>query len=134
MDITLQELKLVYQIGHGGLPCDKPEVPARCMVVIHTNGVHTVDFCYCACDLSDRSNNLKQLLRNNWYPATTVDPATCATFEALELFRLLNVIGNINMHNFVGMVERLTDPTKIRPIPVSLFEISNVPGVDKNHR
>ncbi|KAJ7701888.1 hypothetical protein B0H17DRAFT_1128104 [Mycena rosella] len=65
-DITIDELDVVYQVGHG---------------------------------------------------ASTIDPATCATFEALELYRLLNVMGNINVHDFVRMLERRTNPTKVKPIP-----------------
>ncbi|KAJ6558618.1 hypothetical protein DFH09DRAFT_1084132 [Mycena vulgaris] len=63
------------------------------------------------CDLADTNNNLSQLLRNWWYPASTVDPATCATFQALELYRVLNVMGNINARDFVGSLKHLTDAT-----------------------
>ncbi|KAJ7062443.1 hypothetical protein B0H15DRAFT_794789, partial [Mycena belliarum] len=116
-DVTLTSLGLVYQVGHGGLPCPRPEPAERTMVVVHTNGIHIVDFHYCGCDLSDRANHLAQLMGTAWYPATTIEPATCATFEALELFRLLNVVGNLNVHDFVGSLERRTDATKIRPVP-----------------
>ncbi|KAJ7061126.1 hypothetical protein C8F01DRAFT_1288320 [Mycena amicta] len=51
-------------------------------------------------------------------PATTTDPETCATLEALELFRLLQVVGNVNVHDFVGTLERLTDPTRVDATPV----------------
>ncbi|KAJ7026219.1 hypothetical protein C8F04DRAFT_1268392 [Mycena alexandri] len=114
---TLQGLKLVYQLGHGGLPCPRPEAVTRTMVVIHTNGLHTVDYRYCSCDLADRANNLQQLQRSEWYPATTVDPASCATYQCLDLYRMLNVVGNINVHDFVGSLERLTDATKITKLP-----------------
>ncbi|KAJ7170643.1 hypothetical protein C8R43DRAFT_1120404 [Mycena crocata] len=116
-DVTLVSLGLVYQLGHRGLSCPVPHDVLRRMVVIHTNGIHTIHYRYCGCDLSDRASNLDQLLRNAWYPATTVDPATCTTFEALKLYRLLNVVGNLNVHDFVGTLEHRTDPTKIKPIP-----------------
>ncbi|KAJ7050920.1 hypothetical protein C8F01DRAFT_1237590, partial [Mycena amicta] len=44
-------------------------------------------------------------------------PGTCATLEALEQFRLLQVVGNVNVHDFVGTLERLTDPTRVDPTP-----------------
>ncbi|KAJ7689131.1 hypothetical protein B0H17DRAFT_937687 [Mycena rosella] len=94
-DITLQSLQLVYQLGHGGLPCPKPEQPKRTMVLMHTNRIHTISFQYCGCDLSNHANNLRQLLQNSWYPAT------CTTFKVLELYHLLNVVDNINVHDFV---------------------------------
>ncbi|KAJ6494924.1 hypothetical protein DFH09DRAFT_1084149 [Mycena vulgaris] len=79
-DVMLCSLGLVYQVGHGGLPCITPVNPAHTMVVIHTNGIHTTT-----------PTTSSSYSRNNWYPATTVDPATCATFKSLELYRLLNV-------------------------------------------
>jgi hypothetical protein len=39
------------------------------------------------------------------------DPTTCATFKVLDLFRLLNVVGNVNCHDFINALERLTDAT-----------------------
>ncbi|KAJ7749253.1 hypothetical protein DFH07DRAFT_746766, partial [Mycena maculata] len=50
-----------------------------------------------------------QYLRTMWYPATSTDPTTCATFQVLNLFRLVNVVGNTHCHNFIGSLERLTD-------------------------
>ncbi|KAJ7790270.1 hypothetical protein B0H13DRAFT_2245702 [Mycena leptocephala] len=88
--VTLESLGLVYQLAP----------TARTMVVMDTEYIHTVRYRYCACDMSDRASNLDQLLRSGWYLATTVDPATCATFASLELFRLLNVVRNINVHDF----------------------------------
>ncbi|KAJ7062990.1 hypothetical protein B0H15DRAFT_794749 [Mycena belliarum] len=106
---TLAELNVVYQVGHGGHPCPRPHPTERSMVVMDVNAIHTVRYQYCGCDLSDSAQNLEQLLRNGWYPATTVDPGTCATFAVLDLFRLLSVVGNINAHDFVGTLERQTD-------------------------
>ncbi|KAJ7847056.1 hypothetical protein B0H13DRAFT_2362609 [Mycena leptocephala] len=115
--VTLLGLGLVYQLGHGGHPCPRPAPTTRTMVVMDTQRIHTVHYRYCACDNSDYAQNLEQLLRNGWYPATTVDPATCATFAALELFRLLNVVGNINVHDFVGTLERRTNASQVNSVP-----------------
>ncbi|KAJ7838429.1 hypothetical protein B0H13DRAFT_2367453 [Mycena leptocephala] len=106
---TLESLGLTYQLGHQGLSCPAPVPLKRTMVVLDTNGVHTLRFQYCACLASQQSNNLQQILRNGWYPATVTDPSTCATFNVLDLFRLLNVVGNMNVHDFVGSLERRTD-------------------------
>ncbi|KAJ7855835.1 hypothetical protein B0H13DRAFT_1902935 [Mycena leptocephala] len=109
-------LGLVYQLGHHGLPCEFPGA-RRSMVVMNGTGIHTIEFQYCGCDRSSQTNNLGQLLDNGWYPATTVDPSTCATIECLETFRLLNVIGNITVHDYVGTLERLTDPLHVSSVP-----------------
>ncbi|KAJ6607425.1 hypothetical protein B0H10DRAFT_1818202 [Mycena sp. CBHHK59/15] len=113
---TLASLGCVYQLGHGGHPCPHPAPAVRTMVVMDTQYIHSVRFQYCACDKSDDAMNLEQLLRNGWYPATTTDPATCATFAALELFRLLNVVGNINVHDFVGTLERRSDACRVKAV------------------
>ncbi|KAK6992988.1 CxC2 domain-containing protein [Favolaschia claudopus] len=108
---------LVYQLGHGGHPCPHPAPVARDMIVLDFPHVHHVKYRYCACDLSDRANNLQQLLRNDWYPATTVDPATCTTFATLEIFRLLSVVGGINVNDFVHTMEKNTDPWGVDQVP-----------------
>ncbi|KAJ7615082.1 hypothetical protein DFH06DRAFT_1013756 [Mycena polygramma] len=113
-----KSLGLVYQVGHYGFPCRYPK-PERSMVVMDVTGIHTITFCYCGCEKSQRAPNgeIGQLLGDGWYPATTVDPETCATLEALETFRLLNVIGNITVHDFVSTLERKTDPTRVSEVP-----------------
>ncbi|KAJ7226774.1 hypothetical protein GGX14DRAFT_347841 [Mycena pura] len=115
--VTLAAIGCVYQLGHGGHPCPRPAPKVRTMVVLDTQHIHTVNFQYCGCDASDHAMNLEQLLRNGWYPATMVDPATCATFACLDLFRLLNVVGNITVHDFVGTLERQTHAINVKPIP-----------------
>ncbi|KAF7310200.1 CxC2 domain-containing protein [Mycena indigotica] len=60
---------------------------------------------------------LSQLLDNAWYPATTIEPATCATFRVLDLFRTLKVVGNMNAHDFVGSLERLSNATFTEQLP-----------------
>ncbi|KAJ7040106.1 hypothetical protein C8F04DRAFT_948846 [Mycena alexandri] len=112
-------LGIVYQLGHHGHACDFPDARERTMVVMDITGVHKVTYRFCACEKARRFVNgtLGQLMGNAWYPATTVDPETCASFESLELFRLLNVVGNLNVHDFVRSLERRTDPLLVTKIP-----------------
>ncbi|KAJ7038352.1 hypothetical protein C8F04DRAFT_1179974 [Mycena alexandri] len=117
VNTTLTKLGCVYQLGHGGHTCPRPAPTTHNMVVMDTEVIQTVNYRYCGCDKADRANNLEQLMRNGWYPATTVDPETCATFGALETFRTLNVVGNINVHDFVGAMERQTDPCQVETVP-----------------
>ncbi|KAJ7188428.1 hypothetical protein C8R46DRAFT_1205581 [Mycena filopes] len=106
---TLRELGLVYQLGHGGGVCLGPDPKIRQMVVLSHPYVHTVKFRYCRCRLSDFADPVQQLLRNRWYPATQTDPSTCATFVTLDIFRLQNVVGNMNVYDFVTSMERQTN-------------------------
>ncbi|KAJ6475018.1 hypothetical protein C8R47DRAFT_986520 [Mycena vitilis] len=106
---TLRALGLVYQLGHGGHPCKFPDPPKRTMVVIHESAVHKISYRFCKCSAAAHANPLRQLLRNGWYPATNTDPDTCATFSVLDLFRLLNVGGNVNAYDYIAALERKTD-------------------------
>ncbi|KAJ6568311.1 hypothetical protein DFH09DRAFT_918130 [Mycena vulgaris] len=112
----LISLGLVYQLGHHGFPCAFPK-PMRSMVVMDLRGIFTVDFRYCGCEKGESTSNLDQLLGNAWYPAMTIDPETCATYKALDHFCLQNVVGNVNVHDFVGVLERLTDPLGVSSVP-----------------
>jgi hypothetical protein len=108
------------------------------MTVIHTNGIHQIRYRYCNCTrahtLGD-NNNLSQLLRGRWYPATVTDPTTCASFNVLDLFRLLNVVGNVNCHDFIGSLERMTDAagsTGMNWMPVCA-KFWDSPAVNSSH-
>ncbi|KAJ7159135.1 hypothetical protein C8R43DRAFT_1124767 [Mycena crocata] len=108
ISVPLSMLNGWGHFGNGG-PCPNPEALMRTMVVINMTGIHSMHFHYCACDRRVRANELQQLMRCGWYPASITDPGTCATFNVLDLFRLLNVVGNLNVHDFIQSLERRTD-------------------------
>jgi hypothetical protein len=103
----------VYQLGHGGFPCPSPDDAVRTLVVIEAPTIHQIRVRYCKCSKSDEADNLEQLLRNGWYPATVTDPKTVATFRSLESYRLYAVLGNMNVKDFVTAMERMTDATSV---------------------
>jgi hypothetical protein len=41
----------------------------------------------------------------------------------LDFFRLLNVVGNVNVHDFIGSLERRVDPVGLLKVPVRSFLI-----------
>ncbi|KAJ7768842.1 hypothetical protein B0H16DRAFT_1452770 [Mycena metata] len=106
---TLKSLGLIYQLGHQGAPCPRPNAVVRSLVVLDTTGVHEIKYRQCGCARAETLNPVKELVRNAWYPASATNPDTCATLKALDMFRVLNVIGNVNAHDFVTALERLTD-------------------------
>ncbi|KAJ6547928.1 hypothetical protein DFH09DRAFT_1087397 [Mycena vulgaris] len=108
---TLRDLGLVYQLGHGGFPCLVPDETVHKMTVMEAPIIRQIHMRFCKCSKSDSADNLEQLMRNGWYPATVTDPSTCATFRSLESFRLYNVVGNMNVRDFVTAMERVTDTT-----------------------
>ncbi|TRM61976.1 hypothetical protein BD626DRAFT_404672 [Schizophyllum amplum] len=110
--VSLSSLGLIYQLGHGGRPCRRPEERVRKMVVID-QAIHTVQMRYCECRLSDSPTNVAQLLRNRWFPATAIDPETCATFASLDFFRQAAVQANVNAHNFIKVLEAQTNALRL---------------------
>ncbi|KAF7288466.1 CxC2 domain-containing protein [Mycena chlorophos] len=115
----------VYQLGHNGDVCPCPGA-RRSMVVIDVYGVVNVDLSYCDCRNTDGTDSVQQLLRAGWYPATTERPSTCATFEVLEMFRLLRAVGNVNVQNFVRTLERRRNPTQTAHVPDRAKEFSRM--------
>ncbi|KAJ7041928.1 hypothetical protein C8F04DRAFT_946399 [Mycena alexandri] len=109
--ISLKSLGLVVQLGHEGFKCKRPQPAVRHITVVDTTGIHEVDYHFCGCSRSDHANALQQFMRHEWYPASKTDPDTVATFRVLDLFRLLNVVGNVNSRDFITALERLTDAT-----------------------
>lgn len=119
---TLKALGLIYQLGHQGGPCKTPNGVVRSMVVVDTTGIHQIRYRRCGCDRRDRMNPRQEYMRNAWFPASATDPDSCATLRVLEVFRLLTVIGNINAHNFITALERMTSAvasTGMIKVPVS---------------
>jgi hypothetical protein len=137
-DISLATLGLVYQVGHGGFPCPYPDTRVHKMTVIEVPIIHRINVQYCKCSKSDHADNVDQLLRNAWYPASVTDPATCATFKSLEAYRLYNVVGNINVHDFIHALERATDATAstgMAWLPVrDTLNMSGVPELTLHYR
>ena len=100
----------------GGPPCFYSQKSRGHFIIIHTNGIHEVQvtFCRCRADIEFRT----QLLRYAWWPATSTDPQTCTTREALRLFHLLNLQGNLTPTDFYRSLEQLTDSRKLLKLPV----------------
>ena len=85
-------------------------------VVIDTNGIHLVNVDYCRCySVTHRV----QLLRIGWWPATPLDPQTCATMEVLRHFQILNLQGKLTGFSFYRALEYQTDNTGLNKPPVS---------------
>ncbi|KAJ7673622.1 hypothetical protein B0H17DRAFT_1208314 [Mycena rosella] len=72
----LEDLGLVYQLGHGGGTCIFPDDIVHEMTLIETPIIHRIKLKFCKCENSDDADNLQQLMRNGWYPATVTDPKT----------------------------------------------------------
>ncbi|KAJ7796129.1 hypothetical protein B0H14DRAFT_3495125 [Mycena olivaceomarginata] len=102
---SLRDAGLRIQFGH--LPrerCAHPQPGNAGFVVLHDNGIHTVNIDFCGCDSAMRADPYIQLLRAGWYPATDERPQTAATFSA-----------KTTAYDFYAVLERLTDATGLKP-------------------
>jgi hypothetical protein len=116
----LKSLGLRVQLGHTPDDhCYNPRPSAgNDFVVVDANGVHEVALDFCGCDTAQL--RYKQLLRMRWYPATTTDPQTAATFNVLEHYHLLSYESKVSAYEFYHSLSRRTDNTRLSPVRVSL--------------
>ncbi|TFK74082.1 hypothetical protein BDN72DRAFT_914121 [Pluteus cervinus] len=106
---SLSELGLCLQLGHPiGEACGRPvAVKNEVLVVLHTNGIHSVKLNYCNCVQAPLRH--VQLLRSRLFPATVGNPQTAATFELLELFQMLGFMSKASGFELFQTLVRLTD-------------------------
>ncbi|KAG1792555.1 hypothetical protein EV424DRAFT_1475756 [Suillus variegatus] len=113
--VTLKALGLRIQLGHPpGQTCPNPRRAFNDdFVVMDSHGIHEVflDFCDCA----DAIAHVQQLLRVSWFPSTTADPKTAATFRLLEEFHLLSFESKVSAYEFYNALVRRTDNTGLVP-------------------
>ncbi|KAJ7441787.1 hypothetical protein B0H11DRAFT_2251850 [Mycena galericulata] len=108
---------LRVQVGHRvRKTCSVPIASNKNFVVLHDNGIHevAVDFCGCENELVAGPPDI-QLLRAGWFPATHERPQTCATLVVLEKYHLETLQAKTTMYDFYGVLEKLTDNTRIKP-------------------
>ncbi|KIP01466.1 hypothetical protein PHLGIDRAFT_80565, partial [Phlebiopsis gigantea 11061_1 CR5-6] len=111
---SLHSLGYSLQLGHSrGMHCITRH--KRMITVFHVNGLHQVTVYFCGCDHS--AERRQQLLRCEWYPATPLDPETCATFDLLRLFHIQNLQGNITAYDFYHALEMRTDGWQSSKLP-----------------
>lgn len=114
---TLRDLGLKIQLGHApGVHCPTSERGHKDFVVINSNGIHLVAINFCRCQ--DVPHH-KQLLRIAWWPATPINPKTCATMECLRQFQLLNLKANVTAFGYYGALLHMSDNIGLERFPVS---------------
>jgi hypothetical protein len=110
------------QLGHApGTYCPKATKAHKDFVIIDTLGVRTVKLNFCGCDST--VSHRQQLMRACLWPATSLDPQTCATFNAIRLFEVQNCLGKISAYDFVRSLELLSNNDGLTPTPVSILRL-----------
>ncbi|KAK0502190.1 hypothetical protein EDD18DRAFT_1065605, partial [Armillaria luteobubalina] len=117
--ISLKDLGLIVQLGRSpGETCTSPHPSGRQVVVIDTEGIHAVDVAFCGCHRV--VDNYVQMLRFQWFPASTEFPRTAMTFQALCHFQLLSFMSKASAYEYYHTLEWLTDNMGVHCCPVSI--------------
>jgi hypothetical protein len=70
-----------------------------------------------------------QLLRACWWPATVIAPNTCATFQVLRLFQIINCLGKLSAYDFLRGLEMCTNHDGLDKPPVSTLDLAGEKAV-----
>jgi len=119
---------LRIQLNHLSNPCNNPQPCHRNFRVLHTNGVHEIGLDFCGCERE--SPRYIQLLRRQLFPATQVNPRTCATFGLLKQFHLLT--SKVSAYDYYRALECLTDNTGVN-LPKSQYRALMRMGLQWRH-
>ncbi|KAJ7446032.1 hypothetical protein B0H11DRAFT_1930374 [Mycena galericulata] len=104
------------QLGHpAGTFCPATKPAHKDFVIMDTLGIRVVKLNFCGCD-SDITHR-QQLMRACLWPATSLDPQTCATFNVIRLFEVQNCLGKISAYDFVRSLELLSSNDGLSPPP-----------------
>ena len=106
--VTLESLGLVANLGHSGEPCDVSTETHR-VLVIDLSGHHTVRVRFCKCSKSGYLERYRQLLRVDWYPASTLRPQSAYTFDLLDTYHKISLQGKLNLYDFYNAIMQKTD-------------------------
>ncbi|KAG1793209.1 uncharacterized protein HD556DRAFT_1432380 [Suillus plorans] len=112
--VSLKKLGLRVQLGHpAGEYCLLPQKAVNDdFTLIDSNGIHEIGLDFCGCETAER--HTKQLLRATWFPATSTNPRTAATFRILEQYHLLSFESKVSGYEFYHSLVRMTDNTGLR--------------------
>ena len=115
--VSLGELGLQLCLGHHGERCRNAFLRASDMVVVHEHGVSDVPVVYCRCP--GARPYADQLMLAGLWPATWENPQTATTISAVKIFDSLSNNGQLNVHDFIAHVTRLTDNVEAAEVKVS---------------
>lgn len=107
----LKDAGLRIQLNHASMRCSAPKPAHSSLRVLHTNGIHDVAIDYCGCERATPHHI--QLLRRGLYPASQINPKTCASFQLLNLLHLLALTSKGSTYDFYRMLEKATNNTGV---------------------
>ena len=94
-------------LGHHGARCRNAMLRPTDFVVVTEHGIFDVPVVYCRCPTA--RTYTEQLMLAGLWPATWDNPQTATTISTLKVFDSLSNNGQVNVHDFMAHVARLTD-------------------------
>ncbi|KZV75992.1 hypothetical protein PENSPDRAFT_570640 [Peniophora sp. CONT] len=108
-------VQLVHEVGDS---CFRPHA-VKNFSVIHTNGIHRMTVNFCRCQLGVHLSDHTQLMRARLWPATFDEPETATTFEAMDDFNRLSMLGRLSAYDYYKAARACTDAVgllKVSPL------------------
>ncbi|THU93123.1 hypothetical protein K435DRAFT_861819 [Dendrothele bispora CBS 962.96] len=105
---SLKDLGITLELGHRrGEICTNKRIINN-FTVIHVNGIHTIRAAFCDCAQKFTCGEFRQqLLRHEFFPATHIDPHTCATFKVLNHFHVMTLQGKVTTYDYYNGLEKI---------------------------
>jgi hypothetical protein len=115
---TFSSLGGVLHLGHRGDSCPsrQPDTMPSKLVVVHTNGVHTIRLHYCECSVADK--HWVQLFRHRLFPASMKSPETAFSFSVLKLCHMFALCAQSSAYSMAQALRRLTNDPLVHQVPV----------------
>ncbi|QRV96331.1 hypothetical protein RhiJN_24349 [Ceratobasidium sp. AG-Ba] len=104
---SLEELGLVWSLGHGGAPCESSAATSL-LWVGDVFGFVQVRIRYCA--HSGAPIKSVQLIRAGLFPCSEREPQSAFTLSLLAHFTLFSTLGKISGHRYNQVLKRQTNP------------------------
>jgi len=113
------QLQLWHHLGHC---CTNPHKAWNdAFVVLDITGIHEVGLDFCNCEMVQP--HFIQLLQFHWFPGSTKNPCTTATFHLLKHFQLLSFESKASALEFYSVLAQETENTGMVDIKVFFFRI-----------
>jgi hypothetical protein len=116
---SLGTLGLNIFLGHDMNRCPNafPDSKGRQFVVVHTNGIHTINIGFCSC--SHAVDEPFQLVSAGLFPATVDAPETVFTFKMLKDFHAHTLASKKSTYDHYTALQKLTNNAFPDQTPVS---------------
>ncbi|KAG1886594.1 hypothetical protein F4604DRAFT_1571859, partial [Suillus subluteus] len=149
-DKSLEELGIVWYMGHGGQPCPFSEDPqawedvpldaeagsvpmetfassttTSTLTIIHSTGVFLHNVVWCGCPGAKHQQHL-QLLKARLFPASITRPQTAFTFEVLDHFLIDALECKTSASSFFEKIRRMTNHSFPGTVPNRYRELMRV--------